>query len=87
MTVLYQFVRLLATAFNLAILVRILLTWIPVDRDNRVIAFIHEITEPILGPLRRVVPPIGGFDISPMLAMMLIELARIVLLTAIASVA
>ena len=87
MRVLNTFVVLLARALSLAIFVRMLLSWIPVDRGNRLVSIVYEITEPILGPIRRVVPALGGLDLSPMIALILIEVAERVLITIIQSVA
>jgi YggT family protein len=81
MRVLYIFVVVLARALNVAILARILLSWIPVDRNNRLIIILYDITEPILGPIRRLMPSLGGLDLSPMIALILVELAERVLLT------
>lgn len=87
MRALYYFIVFLARLLNAAILIRVLLTWIPVGRDSRFVAIIHEITEPILGPVRRVVPSLGGLDISPMLGLILVEVAERVLLTILQRVA
>ena len=84
MNVLYYFIVFLARALNLAILARILLSWIRVNPDNPIIRFIHEITEPILGPIRRLIPNMGGLDFSPMLALILIQIMERVLLTIVA---
>ena len=86
MRVLYIFVVVLARALNVAILARILLSWIPVDRNNRLVIVLYDITEPILGPIRRVMPSLGGLDLSPMIALILVELAERVLLTLLARV-
>jgi len=69
-----------------AILARVLLSWIPVDRNNRFVIILYDITEPILGPIRRVMPSLGGLDLSPMIALLLVELAERVLLTLLARV-
>jgi len=81
MRALYIFVVVLARALNVAILARILISWIPVDRNNRFVILLYDITEPILGPIRRVMPSLGGLDLSPMIALILVELAERVLLT------
>ena len=49
-----------------------LISWLPnVDRSHPAIQFLHQITEPVLEPLRRLIPPLGGMiDISPMVAML-----------------
>ena len=85
--ILYYLVSALVRVLELAILARVLLSWVSVSRDNRLVSIILEITEPILGPIRRVVPPLGGLDLSPMIAWILIEMAQRVLLTILARVA
>ena len=39
-----------------------------------VFSFLYTITEPVLGPLRRVIPPLGGFDLSPIVALIGLQL-------------
>jgi YggT family protein len=81
MSALYMFVVVLARVLNVAILARILVSWVPIDRNNRFIVILYQITEPILGPIRRVMPNLGGLDLSPMIALILIEVAERVLVT------
>jgi YggT family protein len=57
----------------LAILVRVILSWFPVDPSNPIIRIVWEVTEPILAPIRRVIPRIGMFDLSPLAAFLLIS--------------
>ncbi len=87
MRVLNTFVRLLAGALKLAIFARIILSWMPMDRGNRLVRIIYEITEPILGPIRRVLPALGGLDLSPMIALILIQVAERVLIVILQTVA
>jgi YggT family protein len=87
MRVLNTFVRLLAGALNLAIFARILLSWMPMDRENRLVRIVYEITEPILGPIRRVLPALGGLDLSPLIALILIRVAERVLIMMLQTVA
>ena len=87
MRVLNTFVRLLAGALKLAIFARILLSWMPMDRGNRLVRMIYEITEPILGPIRRVIPALGGLDLSPLIALILIRVAERVLIMILQTVA
>lgn len=51
------------------IFARALVSWFPIDRNGAVVRALDQITEPILEPLRRIIPPIGMIDITPMLAM------------------
>lgn len=87
MRVLNTFVRLLAGALNLAIFARILLSWMPMDRENRLVRIVYDITEPILGPIRRVLPALGGLDLSPLIALILIRVAERVLIMILQTVA
>jgi YggT family protein len=81
MMVIYYFIIVLARVLNVAILARVILSWIPISRDNRLVLLVMEITEPILSPIRRVIPSLGGLDLSPLIALILIEMAQRVLLT------
>lgn len=51
-----------------AIIIRSLLSWFPIDPSGPVVQLIVQITDPVLEPLRRVIPPIGMIDISPLIA-------------------
>lgn len=70
------FVGLLMQALYYAIFGRIILTWI--DQGGRwpITRILHDVTEPILGPIRRVVPAMGMLDLSPMIAIILLTLVR-----------
>jgi len=63
-TFLANFVDLLFSVLYFAILVRILLSWIPMSQDNALIRLLNQITDPILAPARRLIPPMGGVDFS-----------------------
>lgn len=76
MQVLCLFVVILARVLNIAILARVLLSWLSLGRDNQFAVLVHEITEPILGPIRRAVPSFGGLDISPILGLFLVGILR-----------
>ncbi len=72
--------------FYIAILARIILSFlVPMTgpRPNPLLASIYgvanQITEPILGPIRRVLPSFGGLDFAPMVAIILMEIIRYVL--------
>jgi YggT family protein len=66
-----------AQVLALLIIVRAVLSWIPsVDYRHPVIRAIIRITDPVLLPIRRVVPPLGGLDVTPIAALLLIEVAR-----------
>lgn len=58
--------------FIFAIIIGIVLSWIAPHTYNPATAFIRTISEPILRPFRRFIPPIGGLDISPVFALILL---------------
>jgi YggT family protein len=62
--------------YILLIFVRIVFSWITESRSNRVMRFLVNATEPLLGPLRRVIPPVGMFDISPFVAFIIVWLCQ-----------
>lgn len=82
MSIIYYFIRFLARILNILILIRVFMSWLPIDRDSRFVQLLLEITEPILGPLRRVIPSVAGLDLSPMVALILIQVSEQVLVTA-----
>ena len=73
---LIQLMQLLLDIYSLAILLRALLPWFRVSPYHPVMEFLYRITEPVLAPLRRYIPPTGGLDFTPMVAMLLIFLVR-----------
>ena len=63
----------------MAIFLRAILSWFPIDPRSPLVVMLDQITEPILSPLRRVVPRLGMIDITPMVAtFILIFLAQAV---------
>ncbi|MEZ4552414.1 MAG: YggT family protein [Dehalococcoidia bacterium] len=72
MTTLVQIVQLFVNVLIFAIFARSILTWFPIDRGGPVFQALDAITEPILQPLRRIVPLIGMIDITPMVAIFLL---------------
>jgi YggT family protein len=66
----------LLSLYSLMIFVRIILSWVTMSYRNRFIRFLVNATEPLLGPLRRYVPPVGAFDISPIVAFVIIWLLQ-----------
>jgi YggT family protein len=53
------------TLYEIVIIVRIVLSWVPHNRNHPAAVFLYKITEPILAPVRRIIPSIGGIDVSP----------------------
>jgi YggT family protein len=79
MNFLVYLIDLFFTLLSLAILARVLLSWVRVSPYHPAVDFLYRITEPILGPLRRAIPPIGMVDISPVIAIILLQIIQQVL--------
>lgn len=80
-----NFINIFFQVLMLAIVGRALLSWFPVRPGNPfhpLAVVLNQITEPILGPLRRVIPTIGMIDISPIVALLLLQFLQSVLVQA-----
>ena len=74
------FINVLGQALQVAIIIRVLLSWVPVRLPYGLGEFVWSITEPILGPIRRALPMAGGIDFSPLIALFAIQIAESILL-------
>lgn len=76
MSLIATFFEILFQILAFAIFVRAIMSWFPTSPGNQFVVLLHQITEPVLGPLRRIIPPIGGtFDITPLIAFILLQFA------------
>lgn len=70
--------QLLVLFYMLAILGVIVLSWFPMAPDGagrQLFELLRRITEPVLGPLRRAIPPVGGvFDLSPLIVLLVLSI-------------
>jgi YggT family protein len=62
--------------YTLAMFIRIIFSWVGMSYANRLVRFLFIITEPLLGPLRRTIPPMGMFDVSPIVAFIILWLCK-----------
>ena len=70
-------IGLLLAAWTLLFLFRIVLTWYPqLNSENPLVALVVIPTEPLLGPTRRLIQPIGGVDVTPVIWVGLVSLLR-----------
>jgi YggT family protein len=68
-----QIISFIFNVLTLLILARAILSWIPIDPYSRFFGikqFIHNLTEPMLEPIRRILPPAAGFDWSPLVLLL-----------------
>ena len=84
LALLLRLVNLVFTLYSFAIIARVLLTWFPVNPYHPAVRFLFQVTEPVLAPLRRYIPPVAGLDFTPMVALLLLwvveQLVRTLLL-------
>jgi len=59
--------------------VAVILSWVPVRRSNPLVTLVRRLTEPVLAPLRALLPPMGGVDFSPMLLLLVLQFLKQIL--------
>jgi YggT family protein len=64
-----EMISLIINIFLFAILIQVIISWINPGSYNPAISLIHSLTEPLLAPVRRWMPDMGGLDLSPMVVM------------------
>lgn len=55
-----------------AVVARSLMSWFPVSRDNQFVRLLNQVTEPLLGPVRRIMPRTGMIDFSAMIVIIVL---------------
>ena len=71
--VLVNFIQLLAFVLWFLLIARVVLSWTnPMGGGGGLVAFVYQATEPILAPIRRLLPPTAGIDWSPLIAMLVL---------------
>jgi YggT family protein len=81
-TLLYSVLRLIALAvwfYTVALFIYVVLSWFGDRGRNPMGALLGELVEPLLRPARRLLPPIGGLDLSPLIVILLLQAAIIAL--------
>jgi YggT family protein len=82
MLIVIQIVSYAFMIYEFLILIRVLLSWVSVGGYSRwtyhpIVRWLYRLTDPVLVPLQRLIPPLGGaIDISPMIALFLLEIIR-----------
>ena len=68
-----QLLGALFTIYTWVLIIRVLASWLSPDPFNPLMQFLTRATDPVLNPLRRVIPPIGPLDISPIVAVLILQ--------------
>lgn len=71
--VLYRLIALTLQFYWMSIIIYVILSWISARGYSPIAVVLGELNEPILRPFRRLIPPIAGLDLSPLLALILIQ--------------
>lgn len=66
-------VLVVVQVLTFAIVARALLSWFPNVRSNALTEFLYTVTEPVLIPFRRIIPRVGMMDLSPMVAIIVLQ--------------
>ncbi len=74
MAFLFDFLRLLCEVLSLAIIARAILSWFSPRPTNVLAIILNKVSEPLLAPLRRIIPRAGMFDFTPLVAIILLQL-------------
>jgi YggT family protein len=76
MAILIQMVSFLFQVYTLMLFARILASWVPQANEYRVMQFVGYYTDPYLNVFRRFVPPLGMFDLSPIVAFLCLSFVQ-----------
>ncbi len=77
----------ISKAHTLLIIARVILSWVNVDPGNRLVNLIFRLTEPVLRPVRQILPSLGGLDLSPILVLFGIQVVEQLLVSALVNLA
>jgi len=75
-----ELAELALNVFLFSIFIQVIISWVNPGTYNPVVSLLYNITEPVLRPCRRLVPPISGMDLSPLVALIAIQLAKYLIL-------
>ena len=80
MSTLIWIINIVFGIYEFLILIRVLLSWVNVSPYHPLVRILYTVTDPLLRPLRRIIPPIGGaLDISPAVALILLYIVQRIL--------
>lgn len=74
-------IRVIFELLTLAIVARAFLSFAPLSPYHPLVRFLFQVTEPIMAPLRRYIPPLGMMDFTPLVAIILLQVIQRLLIT------
>lgn len=72
-------IALILTVFLIAVIIKVILSWVNPGHYNPVIGLVDRIAAPVLRPVQKFIPPIGGLDLSPLFATLLLLVAKMLI--------
>jgi YggT family protein len=80
MSTIIAFLLFALNIYSIILIIRAFMGWFPeLDHSNPIVRLLHDLTEPVLAPIRRAVPPMGGMDWSIVIALVAINIITLVL--------
>jgi YggT family protein len=73
-------IQIVFSIISFAVLARVLLSWVRVDPTHPAVQLLFDVTEPILRPIREMMPAMSMFDFSPIIALLLLNVLEGLLL-------
>jgi YggT family protein len=75
-----ELVALVLNIYLVTIIVQVILSWIQPGSYNPVSSLLYSLNEPVLKPARRLIPPISGIDLSPLVVLLIIQLVKMLII-------
>ncbi|MGB5330404.1 MAG: YggT family protein [Gammaproteobacteria bacterium] len=72
-------IALILTVFLVAVIIQVILSWISPGQYNPVIGLVHKLSDPVLKPIRKLIPSLGGLDLSPLFATLALLVAKMLI--------
>jgi YggT family protein len=66
--------------FLVAVIIQVILSWVSPGHYNPVIGLVNRIAEPVLKPIRKFIPPLGGLDLTPLFASLLLLVVKMLII-------
>ena len=71
-----HFLTQLIDGYTVVVFITVIVSWFQLPPDNSVARFTRMLTEPVLAPIRKLIPAVGGLDFSPMILLILLRILR-----------
>jgi len=72
-------IALVLTVFLVAVIIQVIISWVSPGHYNPVIGLVNRVAEPVLKPIRKFIPPVGGIDLTPLFASLLLLVAKMLI--------